>query len=317
MKLMNIKRFALLVFLVVVCIVNSSCAVQEERLTIEIIASGTESAFLTTVCAGAQTAAEQYSVDIKLFGPELENNYRQQGHILRQSILRKPDAIIFTASDKTVEKEILDAEKSDITMIALNSGIDENRYEAYVGTDHRALGQAMAQEITARFSSGTIAVINDIAVSAAAKEREEGFLEIITENPAFSLLKTDYCDASTDTAEKLVANLLESAPDLTAIVCLGAQATAGACKAIEKVGRADVFLAGIDCADEEAWYIEGGILDVVICQNPYAMGYFSIEEAVRHIRGESSEKIIHTDFRVITKETMFQKENQELIFPIS
>lgn len=76
--------------------------------------------------------------------------------------------------------------------------------------------------------------------------------------------------------------------------------------------------SGVDdylCTVEEADYMEQGILDVAVLQNPYLMGYFSVETAYNVLTGKRVERNIHTEVYVIDKENMFSEEYQRLIFP--
>jgi len=104
--------------------------------------------------------------------------------------------------------------------------------------------------------------------------------------------------------------------DLTAIACLNSQSVTGACMAVEESGNTAVFLAGVDCSKEETGLIENGVLSVTVLQNPYAIGYFSIEAAAKALSGGSPGKTNYTAFRVINKNNLFTDENQRLIFPL-
>jgi ribose transport system substrate-binding protein len=61
--------------------------------------------------------------------------------------------------------------------------------------------------------------------------------------------------------------------------------------------------------------MEQGVINVAIIQNPYLMGYYSVETAMRHLAGKDVDRFIFTETRVVNKDNMFTEENQQLIFP--
>jgi ribose transport system substrate-binding protein len=220
-------------------------------------------------------------------------------------------------ADNAIDIDFSAAVKKNISIVAINADTGVGQFTSCVGSNHYKIGQTLADEIKSRFSGGVVAVLSDIETSAATKARASGFSDKMAENTEFSILETAYCDADPETAKEQTIALMAENKDLTAIVCLSEQATVGTGRAIEETGNDSIFLAGTECSEEAVWLLERGILDVALLQNSYAMGYFSVEAAVKNLRGVSVEKVIETEFSIITKENMFTKENQQLIFPLS
>ena len=295
-----------------------SCTASTARLNIELIAAGTETEFWVGAYTGAQEAAEQYNANVKLFGSTLEKDYGRQANILRQSIARKPDAILLAVADGAVMGELIDlAAKSGISVIAVDSPVGAEQSVPYVGSDNDALGRTLAREIKSRCAVGRVAVLRDIEVSPAEKEREAGFLAELSKSPEYQILETVYCESNVDTAKKLTRDRLSGSDRPAAIACLSEATTIGAGKAVEETSSLSVVLAGVGCSEEEARLMERGILDVTLFQNPYAMGYYGLKTAIQRLRGEPADAVTHTEFHIITKENMFSEENQRLIFPLS
>jgi len=84
---------------------------------------------------------------------------------------------------------------------------------------------------------------------------------------------------------------------------------------MESLGRQDIVLVAVDLGIDGAHYMEQGTLDVAIIQNPYLMGYYSVETAMQHLAGKNVDRNIFTETRIIDKGNMFSEENQQLIFP--
>ena len=52
-------------------------------------------------------------------------------------------------------------------------------------------------------------------------------------------------------------------------------------------------------------------------QRPYNMGYLSVRAAVKHLQGKQVDPLVDTGSVLITKENMFERQYQELLFPFS
>jgi len=55
----------------------------------------------------------------------------------------------------------------------------------------------------------------------------------------------------------------------------------------------------------------------LIVQNPFAMGYIGIQQAIEYKKNKQHEDFIDTGTKVITAENMYNIENQKLLFPFS
>ena len=161
-----------------------------------------------------------------------------------------------------------------------------------------------------------IGVISFVKNSSPSIEREKGFQNFLNSSSStLKVINKVYCDSNIDTAERLTIEMLKSYPDICGIAGLNAQSATGAARALKKLNRNDIFLAGIDCTMEEAEYMDKGILKTAVLQNPYMMGYYSMETCFKVLNDSAYERNVYIDVSVVDKSNMFEKENQQLIFP--
>jgi ribose transport system substrate-binding protein len=310
------KRVLTLLLAAATCLSLAGCSFAQKTDTINLIVKGTGTEFWKSVNRGAQAAASVYHVNVQMYGPE-EENFDQTKYI-EQAIERKPDAIILAASDyNRMAKQVETAVNSGIPVVMVDSDVNSNRTVAYVGTDNVALGSKLANELCKQMKvGGKVAVVSFVQNSYPAVQREKGFRDAMAQDGRFELLKTQYCESDISTAEKQTAALLKSEPDLVAIVGLNDPSATGAAQALSKSGRKNIHLFAVDCLPEEAMYMEEGVLDLALLQNPYQMGYYSVEAAVQKLNGQKV-KDIYTDIYKVDKNTMFDELYQQLIFPFS
>jgi len=106
--------------------------------------------------------------------------------------------------------------------------------------------------------------------------------------------------------------------DIDAIAALNADSTVGVARAIEKRGLAGkIRIVGFDSTPDEIEFLERDVIDALIIQNPFSMGYLGVKYAVDTMNGKPVPKIVDTGSRVINKDNMYLPENQKLLFPLT
>ncbi|HHV98632.1 MAG TPA: substrate-binding domain-containing protein [Clostridiaceae bacterium] len=306
------------ILLIVTMILNfSSCTSSKKIYNVDLIVKSTNSEFWNSVYDGAKAAGATYNINLRFLGPTMEKYYRNQVNIIKQSIQQKTDAIILAAGDYYMMAEpIKMAADAKIPVILVDSAVDSDQWISFISTDNYEAGRVLAQEIEKRVGGNAeIGVISFVKNASPSLERTTGFSEYINEYTDMKIVETVYCDSYIDKAEQLTRELLKNHPTIRVIAGLNAQSATGAARALANLQRSDIFLAGIDCTVEEAEYMELGILDVAVLQNPYLMGYFSVETAYKVLKGKKVERNIRTAVYVVDKDNMFSEEIQRLIFP--
>ncbi|NLM10376.1 MAG: substrate-binding domain-containing protein [Clostridiaceae bacterium] len=312
------KNKICLVFLILVIILNlCSCTTAKKSFNVDLIVKSTDSEFWASVYDGAKAAGAKYNIDLRFLGPTKEKDYQNQVSIIKQSIVRQPDAIILAAGDYYIMAEPMEmAVKAKIPVILVDSGVNSDKWTSFVSTDNYKAGEVLAQEIEKRVGgTAEIGVISFVKNSLPSLERTAGFSDYISEKTNMKIVETVYCDSNIEKSEQLTKEMIENHPTIKVIAGLNAQSATGAARALEALERSDIFLAGIDCTVEEADYMEQGIIDVAVLQNPYLMGYFSVETAYNVLMKKRVERNIRTEVYVVDKDNMFSEEYQRLIFP--
>lgn len=312
------KRFLAGLLAAALLLSLTACSFSPKAYRITLIVKGSGMDFWKNVGKGAQAAASVYHVNVTMDGPEAEKVPNDQVSYMTKAIAQKPDAIILAANDYNgMVKPVENAVNAGIPVVMVDSDVNSSRTVAYVGTDNTALGGKLAESLNSRVKAGgKIAVISFVQDSYPALQREKGFRDTIARYSRFRLLQTQYCGSDTDTAEQQTTALLKSEPDIVAVAALNEPSTAGAARALNKFGKKQVRLFAIDCMPEEAMYMEEGVLELALLQNPYQMGYYSVEAAVQRLNGQQA-KDQYTDIYTVDKSNLFDELYQQLIFPFS
>ena len=78
-----------------------------------------------------------------------------------------------------------------------------------------------------------------------------------------------------------------------------------------KTRGSDTKVVGVDAGGDVILQIEDGLIDGVVAQNPYAIGYQTVETLVAAVKGETpSEKVIYTESLWVTQDSLKDPETR-------
>jgi ribose transport system substrate-binding protein len=108
--------------------------------------------------------------------------------------------------------------------------------------------------------------------------------------------------------------MLTAFPDLTAMFASNESSAVGASRAI-KGRRSKVKLVGFDSGPTLEEDLKAGIIDSLVVQDPFFMGYEAVSIAVKKLKGETPQKIQNLEPRLVTKADLDRPEIQHLLNP--
>lgn len=302
------------------CASGDKLATQERKPVIKVIVKNSNNAFWEVVKMGTEAAGKEFGVTVNYEGPTDENDIDGQIKMVDEAILEKVDALVLAASDYERLVDVTEkAISQGIPVIIIDSGLNSDRINGFVGTDNIDAGKKLGETLIEKVGDNcSIAVMSFVKGAATSVQREEGFAEAIKPKPGVKMLSKVYCNSDENTAQQLTEELLRKYPDLDVIVCLNAYGTTGTARAINELGLAGkVKIIGFDSTPEEVSFMEKDVIQSLVIQNPFSMGYQGVKYALDATRGQITPKIVNTDSTVINKENMYLPENQKLVFPFT
>jgi len=150
--------------------------------------------------------------------------------------------------------------------------------------------------------------------ASTAIQREEGLRSALGEN-ASQIVDVGYSNSNYDTAYQETVRILEEY-DIDYLACLNEYSAVGAARAVKDLGlEGELTLIGFDSSIEEIKLLEEGVFSAIVVQRAYSMGYLGIETTVNCIRSKKTDINIDSGSILITKDSMYNVENQEVLFP--
>lgn len=302
----------------VLCLSLAACQKGGPK-TIAVIPKATSHLFWVSVQAGALAAGKTYNVNIEWNGPASETDYARQIQIVDSMIARRVDGIALAATERKALVQVLDrAARAKIPVTVFDSGLDSDNYMTFVATDNveagRLAGRTLAKLLNGK---GTVAMILHAPGSVSTGDRELGFQQVIEKDfPNIHIVAQQY--GMSDRARSLAAaeNILSAHPDLDGIFCSTEPSSTGASLALKARGLAGkVKFVAFDSSDSMIQDLKDGVIDTLVVQDPFRIGYEAVRTLVDKINGRTPPKRIDLAARTVIREQLDSADVRELLQP--
>lgn len=285
-------------------------------LEIAVIPKGLSHQFWISVKTGAEAAAEEVGATIIWQGPSKETEIAQQINIVQDMVTRGVDAIVLAACDANALVSIVEqADRAGIPVVMVDSGLNSDIPKSLVATDN-AKGGGMAVEVLAELigGPGEVGLMPFVPGAATSELREKGFLDNLPNFPNLTLAAKNYSQSDVATGMNVISDMMTAHPNLAGVFAANEPGAIGAAQALRTAGKVGtVKLVAFDASGEQLKALEEGVIQALIVQNPFKMGYEGVKAAVDAIKGNPVEKRIDTGVTVIKKDNLNEPEIQALL----
>jgi inositol transport system substrate-binding protein len=201
------------------------------------------------------------------------------------------------------------AKESRIPLVYANSYPDEFREKElpsdifYVGSKEKNAGIIQMEYLAEKLGGkGDVAILMGDFINRAAYERTEGVEEAASEYPEINIVTKASAKWRGPLAGSIVENWLNSGEKIDAIAANNDEMALGAIYALEKYGRSDVMVLGVDATSEAIEKLKSGSLAATVLQDPYKHAKEILDTALKAAKGERLESEIWIPFELVTPE---------------
>ena len=291
--------------------------------TIPLIVKDTTSPYWQTVLAGGCQAAKDLKVDVPRLGPTSEADISGQVSTLENAVSQRPAAVVIAPTSFDGLGPAVDEAASKVKVIGIDSMADSKKFTSFLTTDNveggRIAGRALAEAIKAKYgkAEGDVANVSYIAGPASLRDRIAGFTEVLGKAfPGLKIATTRIGDGQTTTNLNQTVDILGAMPNLRGIFADAVFSGLGAGQAISEAKVQDrVMLISFDSSDQLVQWLQDGVLEGLIVQDPYRMGYDGVKTALAASKGEKVEAAIDTGANLVTKANMNDPKIAKLLKP--
>jgi len=276
---------------------------------IEVIVKASTSQYWATVFDGARAAAKALGVKIDTLGAPAETDVAQEVTITENAIAKHPTAIVIAATNAVaLAAPIEKATAAGIPVIMIDSSAQTDKYVTFLATNNVTGGQKAADEIAgcvkARTgkAAGSVAYLTALAGAQSLNDRDKGFVDELKKYPDMKIV--DHRVGNNDASKALSdsEDILTKGPDIVGIFADNELEGDGAGTALNEKGKASkVCLVSFDTSSQELSFLHSGVIDGLIVQDPYMMGYAGVWYALEAAHGAVLPKYVDSGVHVVTK----------------
>ena len=202
-----------------------------------------------------------------------------QVDLVRNITRSKPAGILLAALDsKGLIPPVEDADKAGVPVVMVDSGIDSDVPKASVTTNNYQGGyQAGVQMAKLLDEKGLVANLG-IQAGSVSSQRSLGFNDAIAKYPNMRVLPIQWTNADAAASMNIASDQLNGNPNIAGFFSACAPTAVGACQAIKAKGlEKKVKVVTFDPSPEILPLFESGVIDCIIAQDPYQMGYQGVD----------------------------------------
>jgi|SRR5579863_3038309 len=297
---------------------SGACNRRHKR-TIGVVPKATSHMFWLSVEAGALAAGRQFNVNVEWNGPAQETEYDRQIQIVDSMIARRVDGLAVAAAERhALSGPIERAAALGIPVTVFDSGVDTDKYMTYIATDNYDAGEKSARELARLLGgNGRVAVIMHAPGSASTMDRERGFADAIAkEFPRIHIVARQYGMSDRSRAMAATEDILTANPRLNGLFASSEPSAVGAALALKSRGLSGaVRLVAVDSSEEMVAFLREGAISALVVQDPFKMGFQTVQSLVDKLNGHTPPKRIDLTARLIVKKDLDDPAVRKLLDP--
>lgn len=266
---------------------------------------------------GLRMAARDRLTEVSVVPTEGIMTLEEEKELIKQEIYNGADGLILQPVPGSDTEEMLKKIEKKVPIMLVGSAAAVEEAETFPVTqpDNYTMGQALAEELIQDCADNlrgkSLGIVSRTGDSQAVLDRTEGFREALKGcGTRISWNVEGIFGEGEET--------LETLPKVDFVIALddGSTTAAGEYAAANDLHGAIVY--GIGNSTEAVYYLDTGRVQCLVVPDEFNVGYQSLEEMsgkLGHIFGKMEDR--QTDHTVIRRDTLFTKENQELLFTMS
>lgn len=264
---------------------------------------------VSTMRKGMEQAAEDLNVELRFLTPAEDNNAAEQVLLLEREVAGGAPAVVLLPADRELLSGAVSAAVGKTTLVTVETDMTAWGAAASVSMDHQALGEALGTAAMHGVpAGGTVLLLDSLPGDNGIRERLEAAREVL-EREGRQVREYQW-----NGDETLFADILRiERPG--AVIAFEAAALAE----VAELSRGENFplLYGCGSTTGIAAALEKGRVTAIAAVNVFSAGYLAVEAAASLARHEDWTGAPTVAFSVVRQETMYESDNQKLLFPVT
>ncbi|MFP3126861.1 sugar ABC transporter substrate-binding protein [Ectobacillus funiculus] len=288
---------------------------EDDKPKVVVVLNELNTQYWNIIKAGAEKGFRDFGIDGQVIATR-DGFVEEQNRVLETVLKEKPDVLIVSPTLSSNIPILKEFDEHHIPVLLVDTDAPLANKTAYIGTDNFELGKKAGEllasglqpgdEVAFIFSDGDlIHPVFSERIKGAKFSLEDAGIKIdkFNLNDVGSRIATETVTLPNEllSVKKVMTTILRKHPNIKGVFALNDIRALSALEVIKEHGY-NMPVMGADGTSDMVELIEDGTLNSTIAQNPYDMGYISVETALKVIKGEKVAKNIDTGIDIITKD---------------
>lgn len=265
---------------------------------------------VSTMRKGMEQAAQDLNVELRFLIPAEDNSAAQQAQLLEREVTGAASAVLLIPADREALGDAVSAAAGKTTLVTVETDMTAWGAAASITMDHQELGAALgAAALNGVPEGGTVLLLDSLPGDNGIRERMEAAKAVLERGGR-------------------QARVYKWDPDTTSLPDILRIERPRAIIAFEAAALADVaelsrgedtfpLLYGCGSTASIAAALEKGRVTAITAVNVFSAGYLAVEAAAALARHEDWTAAAPVAFSIVRQETMYDSDNQKLLFPVT
>lgn len=285
---MSILKKALTTVALTAALMASAADAKPVRIALVVKALGI--GFFDAAAKGAEEAAKELGdVEIIYTGPT-KTTAEGQIEVINSLIAQKVDAIAISANDTdALVPTLKKAMDRGITVISWDSGVAKDGREMHLNpSSSELIGNTIIKLAADNLpQGGDVAILSATTTSTNQNTWIAEAKKVLPNYPGINIVATVYGDDLADKSYRETQGLLQTYPNLKAIIAPTSVGIVAAAQAVEDAGKVgQVNVTGLGLPSEMAGHVKSGASKSFAIWNPIDLGYSAATIAYHLVKGD-------------------------------
>ena len=265
---------------------------------------------VSTMRKGMEQAAKDLNVELRFLTPSEDNSAAEQVELLEREVTGAAPAILLIPSDRETLGSAVSAAAGKTTLVTLETDMSAGGAAAAISADHQALGEALGTAaLNGVPAGGTVLLLDSLPGDNGIRQRLEA-AKAVLEREGRQVRICRWTCGSTSFGDIL---RIERP---SAVIAFEAAALSDMAE-LSKGEPAFPLLYGCGSTAGIAAALEKSRVIAITAVNVFSAGYLAVEAGAKLARHENWTGVSTVGFSIVRKETMYDSDNQKLLFPVT
>lgn len=280
-----------------------------EEYSIALVTKSLNNPFWDMMHAGAKEVAEANDINLTYLAPTKPYNLEEQTRLVEDLIEKKVDGIVLVPVDSAGMVSVIERVNQAGIPIALANtnatGGDVVTFSAIENYEAMTLvAEYMVEQLGAQ---GKVIILEGTPGSQTAIDRKQALDDVLAKNSGIEVLASQTAEFQRAKGMQVMENLLQTHPEIDAVLCANDEMALGAIEALDAAGRLEsTLVSGFDANNDALKAVYEGRMVVTCDQQPGKQAGDAMLALIDHINGKSVAKRMVTPGFLIDKATVME-----------